>query len=151
MPINPSNKLSIYKPGNTARILTAQDKDYIIADDAQKADKIISYPAGENILSEKCVKVIGGEVYYFDVTEIDNYGLLVGITKTSGSIGENVEIYLMNAGVITVSQTLIVGLNYFAGINGLITEDTSNVLVQKIGTAIDTNKLLLQSLNCFIG
>ncbi len=102
-----------------------------------------TYPAGENLSTGRVVILEAGEAFYFQPTDPDHAGRVVGLTKSSASTGSDVSIQPFGvASDPAFSFTPDVGL--YATTNGQITATKPTTdIIQFVGVALETNKIRL--------
>lgn len=91
--------------------------------------------------SGRVICILNGQAIYFNPMSIDQFGLTLGLTKTSAIPGGSVEVQL--SGIFyEAGLGLISGVNYFVGLNGtLVNNPTGLKVVQPFGFAINTDTL----------
>lgn len=103
--------------------------------------------AGQNLSSGRVVVIISGIANYFDPNNENMFGLAAGITKTSADVGDQIGIKSFG-NFYESGLNLTPGKVYFAGINGTLTLNPENLkIVQQIGTALDSDNLLINIQN----
>lgn len=105
--------------------------------------RIFTGIAGETLGGGKLVYYSSGAFYLYDSNNTDLADRVFGLTVGAASINQNVDVQI--SGIFTeVGLGLTPDENYYAGINGLITNDPSPYAVcTLIGVAIDSDNLKL--------
>ena len=109
----------------------------------------ITRVAGENISSGMAV-IIGtdNKIYKYDITNENHCGLSVGIAKTSGITGNNMNVTLPGSIITEVGSGWQSGESYFVSATSILTTTPPLVgVIKKIGTGIDTDTILINNYN----
>lgn len=98
--------------------------------------------AGETIPAHRAVIIESNALYLFDKDNTNHYGKCVGISYTSGIIGNDIEVITDDE--VTLGIPLTDGAVYYATTGGLIsaTPPTTGI-VQKIGIATTNSKIMI--------
>lgn len=102
------------------------------------------YPAGENLSSGRVVIIDGLEAWYFQNTDATHAGRAYGVTKTSGTTGEDVTIQVQ--GVISdAAFNFTADRIVWVGADGEIfdTQPVTGILIQKAGVASEDRKMVI--------
>lgn len=105
-------------------------------------DFIITKTAGENIPSERVVVSIANQIFLFDPTDINHYGRVIGISSSTATTGNPVDV--QTGGIITLSTVITTGLQYFGDSNGFLSLLSASDMFQPVGVALANNKLLIE-------
>lgn len=103
----------------------------------------VTYTAGENLSSGRAVIIDNGEAFYFQPSDPAHVGRVMGLTVTSASTGNDVDIQL--SGTVTdAAFTFTPDLPVFARADGELfnTPGTSGT-AQYIGVAVSADTLIL--------
>jgi len=84
----------------------------------------------------------GGQVKYYDPTDVSNLGKTLGITDSGVTVGGSVNI-ITEGTIMNYGWGLTQDAVYYAGINGTITTivPIPPFIQQRVGVAIDSNTL----------
>ena len=108
-----------------------------------EVSNITKYVAGSILSGQRLVMLDNSKVIYFDPTNENNAGKLVGITNQAALENELIEV--VSFGVITNMSVLVPNSIYYARDNGNIsTTPEPNGIFQRIGIAIDNNNLKIE-------
>lgn len=118
--------------------------------DAESGSAVFSATAGQNLSSGRIVYMNSGKAYYYDPSDSNLAGLVLGITKTAALI--DTEVLIQLSGVFEETGLgLTPDAKYFIGSNGTLTTNLIGLLVvQQAGVSIDTNKLNINFYSPFI-
>jgi len=104
----------------------------------------ISETAGQPLSAGRLVTATPAGAFYYDPTDLTQYGKLIGITKAAANMGDAVTIATIGA-VTLVGIGFTAGSRFWAGPNGtLLTSPPVSGLVVPVGYAIDTDTMNLQ-------
>ncbi|MFV8336428.1 hypothetical protein ACNQF7_10135 [Flavobacterium sp. RSP29] len=104
---------------------------------------VSKYIAGEILGGQRAVMLQDGKAFYYDPSDENNAGKLIGITNQAALEGEEIEV--VGFGVITNMGNLIPNQIYYAGLNGDISINPMAIgICQRIGIAIDANNLKIE-------
>ncbi len=104
---------------------------------------ITKYIAGEILSGQRLVMLQDGKVIYYDPTNENNVGKLVGITNQSAI--ENEEIEVVGFGFVTNMGNLIANEIYYASENGMLSlNPIMTGIFQRVGIAKDTNNFKIE-------
>lgn len=111
-----------------------------IIDTAAKAIEYI-YIAGANVSIERVLMLSAGKVVHFDPSDENNAGKVVGISKNSALVNENVTV--VAEGVMTSpGWGRIANSIYYAAANGTTTTTIpGSGILQSVGVAIDVSTM----------
>ena len=110
---------------------------------------ISRFTCGENISGGRVVVSINNLLFYFDPTNLNHYGLAIGISRQAGLIGEIIDV-ATNGKIYYSGLGLTPNSHYFSGLNGQLTTvpiNTHNTILQPAGAAIDSDTLIIDFLN----
>ncbi len=132
--------------GTSGQVATkASSADYdIVWTDPSAATLSYFIPAGENISSGRAVIIDGGEAFYFQPSNVAHVGRMAGISRTSATIGQNLEIRPI--GIIEdAALTFSPDLTLWVSANGVITDSQSPawLVLQKAGISLENDKMLI--------
>lgn len=97
--------------------------------------------AGETIGGHRVVMIDGSDAVYFDPTDTNNAGKMLGVSTAAASIGNDVDI-TTEGPVVNSGWGLTPGAVYFAIASGLLsTTPVTTGICQRIGVALDANTL----------
>lgn len=99
------------------------------------------YIAGQILSGQRVVMLSSGKAIYYDTTDENNIGKVLGITNQAALTNELVEV--IGDGLMTgFSGSLIPNSVYYAGVNGTLTAVIPSInIFQRIGVAINSNTL----------
>jgi len=106
-----------------------------------KGYSMIKRIAGEVIPSHRAVVIVSDKLWLFNHTTPSHYGRVIGISYTSGIIGDIVEVITDDE--VTLGIPLVDGSVYFATSSGLSATAPTTGIVQKIGIATSSAKMLV--------
>jgi hypothetical protein len=109
-------------------------------------ENILSCIAGENISSGRVVQITDGSAFYYDPTDNDSVGFILGITKNAALVDDLVNV--QNSGVCYLpGQGFTPGRRYYAGPLGTLVETTNTLIVQPVGHSISSDKIVINFLS----
>lgn len=104
----------------------------------------ITETAGQSLSAGRLVTATPAGAFYYDPTDLTQYGKLIGLTKAAATISDAVTI-------ATIGEVLLVGIGFtpgnrfWAGPNGtLLTSPPTSGLVVPVGYAVDSDTINLQ-------
>jgi len=119
----------------------ALEVEIIVQPDVSIPNLDYSAIAGMDMSSGRVVVVKSAVAIYFDPSDVEMYGLVTGITKTSSLTGQSVGIKL-NGTFYESGYGLIPDKLYYAGPNGALTTNPMGLkIIQPIGSALSENTL----------
>lgn len=99
--------------------------------------------AGEILGGGKLVYLSGGKFYLYNANNIALADLAFGITKGAAAIDADVSVQYI--GIFTeVGLGLTPNIEYYAGINGLLTNNPTYATVTSVGIAITNNSIKIE-------
>lgn len=108
------------------------------------ASLVKTFVAGENLSTGRAVVAVDNEAFYFQPSNVSHAGRMIGVTKTSGSVGQSVNVQF--AGHITDGAlSFAPNLPLWADTDGEIV-DAQNpawLIIQKAGVSIEGDAMLI--------
>lgn len=102
---------------------------------------IVVYPAGENLSAGRVVIIDGGEAFYFQPSDFSHSGRAFGITATSATAGNNVNIYAIGEATDAAFSSFADVPLYVGNDGELQMNWPTSGLLQKAGFGTGTNKV----------
>jgi len=100
--------------------------------------------AGQAVSAGRLVTVTAAGAFYFDGTDLAEYGKLVGITKNAAALGDTVNV-AVSGEVTLVGAGYTPGARFWAGVNGtLLTTPPVTGMIIPVGYAIDADNINIQ-------
>lgn len=120
-----------------------------LSGDVSASELTLMATAGQSISSGRAVVVRSGLLYYFDPTNAADYGRIIGISITAGSIGNTINV--QRYGIATmVGWGLTPDARYFASTNGQLSTTPNAAMTYPVGFAKGVNELFIQFFNPII-
>lgn len=102
---------------------------------------VVVYPAGENLSAGRVVIIEAGQAIYFQPSDMSHSGRAFGITATSATTGNNVNIYAIGEAT-DAAFSAFADVPLYVGDDGeLQTTWPTSGLLQKAGFGTGTNKV----------
>lgn len=99
--------------------------------------------AGTALGGGKLVMMQGDSAVYFNPTDENNTGKILGFTLSSAVI--NTDVAIADSGQVYIGTTLIPGTVYYAGLNGTITATIPTTgIFQRVGVAVTDHQLKIE-------
>jgi hypothetical protein len=99
-----------------------------------------TWEAGENLSAGRGVLILGGVALYFQPNNTAHRGLLYGITTTSATAGNDVNIQLLGE-VTDPAFSFSTGSMIWVGSDGELFEAVQSGTIQKAGIAVAADKI----------
>lgn len=114
--------------------------------------RVITLTAGETISSGMAVVIwTDNQVYKYDITDDTHAGLTCGIAKTSGTVGNPMDVTLTGSIHTEVGSGWAAGNSYYIAATSLLTTTPPVVgIVKKIATGLSADTVFINDYNEFI-
>ena len=104
---------------------------------------VITWTAGENMSTGRVVVIDNGEAFYFQPTDATHHGRAYGITTTSATAGNDVDVQICGE-VIDAAFTFSPDLPVWVDVDGEIVDtQPATTLIQKAGVTTTAQKILI--------
>lgn len=132
--------------GTSGQVLTKSSGTDYATTWSDPASVSLSYfiPAGQNLSSGRAVMIDNGAAYYFQPSNVAHTGRMAGVTRTSATMGNNVEVRSM--GVIEdAALSFDPNVTLWVDTDGEITDtqDAGWLVLQKAGISFENDKMLI--------
>lgn len=120
-----------------------------LSGNASASELTLTALAGQSISSGRAVVIRSGLLYYFDPSLSADYGRIIGISITAGSIGNTINVQRYGTATV-VGWGLTANARYFAGENGQLSTTKNAIVTYQVGSALTANELAIQFFNPII-
>lgn len=120
-----------------------------LSGDVSASELTLMATAGQSISSGRAVVIRNGLLHYYDPTLHSDYGRIIGISITAGSIGNMINVQRYGIATMT-GWGLTPDARYFATPNGQLSTTPNTLVTYPVGFAKTANDLFIQFFNPII-